>query len=555
MKRFLKKYLFIIGGIILFTGGALVSDAIKKFSAKDVQTAQKFISVNFSEMEADSMLDLLALHKENFDVMRTFPLSNSIPPAFIFNPIPIGKKIDLSKRFCVMSDYDSTILPADINELAYFSIGQLAHLIKTKKITSEKLTAFFLDRLKKHSPALNCVITYTDELALLQAKQADKEISAGIYRGVLHGIPYGIKDMFATKNYPTSFGTPPFRDQLINEDATVVKKLQDAGAVLIAKLSLGELAMDDIWFGGQTRNPWDTIKGSSGSSAGPAAAVAAGLVPFAIGSETWGSIVSPATACGVTGLRPTFGRVSRSGAMALSWTMDKIGPLCRNVEDCAMVLNAIAGIDPKDPVMIDVPFNYDPIIDLTKLKIGFFPDDFAKDTSINKPYNMASLEYLKNMGVELIPLKLPDLPVNDMSLLLECEVAAAFEELTLTNRDDEMVQQNKNRWPNYFRAAHFIPATEYIRANRLRYLLIQEMDRMMSRVDLCIAPSLAGDNLLITNLTGHPSIVIPNGFINESSPTSIVFIGQLYEEGKLLSVAKKYQDKTAFHLIHPPLFK
>lgn len=555
MKRFLKKYLFIIGGIILFTGGALVSDAIKKFSVKDVQTAQKFISVNFSEMEADSMLDLLALHKENFDAMRTFPLSNSIPPAFIFNPIPIGKKIDLSKRFCVMSDYDSTILPADINELAYFSIGQLAHLIKTKKITSEKLTAFFLDRLKKHSPALNCVITYTDELALLQAKQADKEISAGIYRGVLHGIPYGIKDMFATKNYPTSFGTPPFRDQLINEDATVVKKLQDAGAVLIAKLSLGELAMDDIWFGGQTRNPWDTSKGSSGSSAGPAAALAAGLVPFAIGSETWGSIVSPATVCGVTGLRPTFGRVSRSGAMALSWTMDKIGPLCRNVEDCAMVLNAIAGIDPKDPVMIDVPFNYDPIIDLTKLKIGFFPDDFAKDTSINKPYNMASLEYLKNMGVELIPLKLPDLPVNDMSLLLECEVAAAFDELTLTNRDDEMVQQNKNRWPNYFRAAHFIPATEYIRANRLRYLLIQEMDRMMSRVDLCIAPSLAGDNLLITNLTGHPSIVIPNGFINESSPTSIVFIGQLYEEGKLLSVAKKYQDKTAFHLIHPPLFK
>ncbi len=555
MKKIPKKLRLLIGAVLIFISGAFVNETIQKISVKDVQTAEKLISVNFSNTEADSMLDLLSTHQKNFEIMRTFNLSNDVPPAYLFNPIPSGKKIDIRKKFFLVSDYENTVMPINENELAYYSVGQLAQLIKTKKISSVKLTKFFLERLKRYSPSLNCVITYTDELAMLQAAEADKEISAGIYRGLLHGIPYGIKDMFATKNYPTTFGTPPYRDQLINEDATVVKKMQEAGAVLIAKLSLGELAMDDIWFGGQTRSPWDTTKGSSGSSAGPAASVAAGLVPFAIGSETWGSIVSPSTICGVSGLRPTFGRVSRAGAMALSWTMDKVGPLCRNAEDCAIVLHAINGVDSKDPMMINVPFNYDPAIDLHAMKIGFFGDDFEKDTTINKPFNNAALEYLKKMGAELIPLKLPDLPVNDMAILLECEVAAAFDELTLTNRDDEMVQQNKNRWPNYFRAAHFIPATEYIRANRLRYLLIQEMEKVMKQVDLCVAPSLAGDNLLISNLTGHPCVVIPNGFTDDKSPTSIVFIGQLYEEGKLLALAKKYQDQTGFHLKHPPSFK
>lgn len=314
------------------------------------------------------------------------------------------------------------------------------------------------------------------------------------------------------------------------------------------------MAQDDVWFGGLTRNPWDTSKGSSGSSAGPVSSVSAGLVPFAIGSETWGSIVSPSTVCGVTGLRPTYGRVSRFGAMALSWTMDKVGPLCRNVEDCAIVLNAIYGADEKDQTAYNIPFNYNNEIDIHGLKIGYFKSDFDKDTSINTPFNNAAVQKLRDMGAELVPLELPDIPVNDMSLLLLCEAASAFDELTLTNMDDMMVQQNKDRWPNVFRAAHFIPATEYIRANRLRFILIQKMEEIMHQVDICVAPSLAGDNLLVTNLTGHPSITLPNGFLDEKTPTSIVFIGQLFDEGKLLAIAKKYQDATGFHLKHPPGF-
>ena len=513
MKKLFSKFNLLFAGLTLFFLGAFVNEKINNISISDIQIAEKIIGIDFTEAEADSMLYLLSEHRLNFENMRKVEIPNSVPPAYVFNPIPVGKKINQSKELFVISNYKNTLVPENMNELAYYSIGQLDYLIQTKKISSVQLTQFFTDRLKKHAPQLNCVITFTDALAMQQAREADREISAGIYRGLLHGIPYGIKDMFSTKNYVTSFGTAPFRNQLINEDATVVKKLQDAGAILIAKLSLGELAMDDIWFGGMTRNPWDTDKGSSGSSAGPASSVSAGLVPFAIGSETWGSIVSPATVCGVSGLRPTFGRISRLGAMALSWTMDKIGPLCRNAEDCAIVLKAIAGKDELDPSTTDFPFNYNPNLDFGKLKIGYFINDFNKDTSINKAFNDAALAILKKMGVELIPIQFPDLPINDMALLLECEAAAAFDDLTLSNRDDQMLQQDKNRWPNYFRAAHFIPATEYIRANRLRFMLIQKMEEVMKQVDCCIAPSMAGDNLLATNLTGHPAVVIPNGFI------------------------------------------
>lgn len=554
MNSLRKKIPLLAVCILCFGLGAIVNQKINKIESRDVELAQKLIGIEFTQPEIDSMLSLLDDQKMNYDNMRKVNLPNSVPPAYNFNPVPLGKTFSEDQLPFETSDYGKTKLPADMNQLAFYSIGQLAELIRTKQITSVKLTGFFLERLKKYSPELHCVITFTDKLAMEQAENADKEIAKGKYRGLLHGIPYGIKDMFATKNYPTTFGTPPYKNQVINEDATVVKKLQDAGAVLIAKLSLGELAMDDVWFGGLTRNPWDTSKGSSGSSAGPASSVSAGLLPFAIGSETWGSIVSPSTVCGVTGLRPTFGRVSRYGAMALSWTMDKIGPLCRNAEDCAIVFNAIYGADGKDQAMIDKPFNYSPDINLNGIKIGYFKKDFDRDTSVNKPFNDAVFETLKKMGAVLVPLELPDLPVNDMSLLLMCEAASAFDELTLSNRDDEMVQQNKYRWPNFFRAAHFIPATEYVRANRLRYLLIQQMDDVMKQVDLCIAPSLAGDNLLVTNLTGHPSVVVPDGFLDEKTPASIVFIGQLFEEGKMLAIAKKYQDATGFHLKHPPGF-
>jgi Asp-tRNA(Asn)/Glu-tRNA(Gln) amidotransferase A subunit family amidase len=409
----------------------------------------------------------------------------------------------------------------------------------------------YLERLKKYGSKLECVITLTEELALQQAKRADAEIAAGKYRGLLHGIPYGAKDLLATKGYPTTWGAAPYKEQVINEDATVIKRLEEAGAVLVAKLTMGALAWGDVWYGGKTRNPWNLEQGSSGSSAGSASATSAGLVAFAIGTETWGSIVSPSTRCGVTGLRPTYGRVSRSGAMALSWSMDKIGPICRSVEDCAIVFNAIYGPDGKDQTLYDLPFNYETGVDISTLRIGYLKEAFEKDTT-NTAFNERALETLSLMGIKLIPLELPQLPVYDISFILSAESAAAFDELTRSNRDDLLVRQIKNAWPNVFRQSRFIPAVEYINANRIRYLMIQEMAKIMERIDVYVTPSF-GENLLLTNLTGHPCVVVPNGFNEKGSPVSISFIGKLFGEAEALALAKKYQDATGFHLKHPAL--
>jgi Asp-tRNA(Asn)/Glu-tRNA(Gln) amidotransferase A subunit family amidase len=410
----------------------------------------------------------------------------------------------------------------------------------------------YLARLKKYGPMLECVITLTESLALAQARRADREIAAGKYRGLLHGIPYGAKDLFATRGAKTTWGSVPFKDQYIDEDATVIQRLERAGAVLVAKLTLGELAWGDVWFGGKTRNPWNLEQGSSGSSAGSAAATAAGLVGFSIGTETWGSIVSPSNRCGTTGLRPTYGRVSRAGAMALSWTMDKIGPICRTVEDCAIVLNAIYGPDGKDPSVYDVSFSYSPRINLTKLKVGYLKADFDS-ARFNKEQNDLSLSQLRAMGVKLIPIELPKLPIRQLSFILSAEAAAAFDELTRSGKDDLLVRQIRNAWPNVFRASRFVPAVEYIQANRIRFLLVQEMAKLFDTVDLYVAPSLEGNNLLLTNLTGHPCVVVPNGFNKEGTPTSITFIGKLFDEGTLLAFAKAYQEATGFHRKHPTL--
>jgi len=410
----------------------------------------------------------------------------------------------------------------------------------------------YLKRLKKYGPVLQCVITLTEDLAMKQAKQADEDIASGKYRGLLHGIPYGAKDLLAVKGYKTTWGATPYKDQMIDVDATVIKKLEEAGAVLVAKLTMGALAWGDVWFGGKTRNPWDTTKGSSGSSAGSASAVSAGLVPFAIGTETWGSIVSPSTICGVTGLRPTYGRVSRYGAMALSWSMDKIGPICRNAEDCAIVFNAIYGLDSKDQTLFDIPFNYNPEINLKRLRIGYLKNDLEKDSAFKKQDSL-TIETFKKLGAKLIPIELPKIPVNDISFILSSEAAAAFDELTRSNRDDLLVRQIKNAWPNVFRTHRFVPAVEYINANRVRFQLIQEMAKLMKEVDLYIAPSWEGDNLLLTNLSGHPCVVVPNGFSEDGTPTSITFIGNLFDEGKIIAVAKAFQNATDFHLKHPSL--
>lgn len=384
-----------------------------------------------------------------------------------------------------------------------------------------------------------------------QAKQADAEIKAGKYRGVLHGIPYGVKDLLSVKGYKTTWGSVPYQNQVIDTDATVVKRLEAAGAVLLAKLSLGELAMGDVWFGGTTKNPWNITRGSSGSSAGSASAVSAGCLPFAIGSETLGSIVSPSTECGTTGLRPTFGRISKTGAMALSWSMDKLGPITRSVEDCAIVFQAIQGIDEKDRSTIAAPFNYDGRKTMKGLKIGYLAKDFKRRYA-NRANDSLTLAKLKDLGAELVPIELPDLPYNAITIVLSAECGAAFQELVITGKDDLMVRQGKNAWPNTFRAAQFIPAAAYINANRARSILIEQLNQKLKGIDLYISPAF-GPNLTATNLSGHPALVLPNGFNSRGLPTSITFMGQLFGEGKLLQAAQAYQQATDFHLKRPSM--
>lgn len=514
--------------------------------------AQKMIGLDFNEAKRDSMLENLANQLENYGRLRAVTLPNSIPPAILFNPIPVGFEFEKVQKPFKRSDPGIVKMPKTPEELAFYSVEQLSELIRTRKITSEKLTAMYLERLKKFGPKLECVITLTEELAMKQAKQADREIAKGKYRGPLHGIPYGAKDLLAVKGYRTTWGSVPFKDQVIDEDATVIKRLEAAGAVLVAKFTMGELAMGDVWFGGRTRNPWNTKEGSSGSSAGSASATAAGLVGFAIGTETHGSIVSPSTVCGTTGLRPTYGRVSRTGAMALSWSMDKIGPICRSVEDCALVFNSIYGPDGIDQTLYNAPFNYDPKINWKKLRIGYLRTEFDS-VRFNKSISDSVLAVLTSLGAKLTPIELPKIPVRPLSIILNAEAAAAFDELTRNSKDDLMVRQDQGAWPNSFRSSRFIPAVEYIEANRVRYMVIQEMQKIMKDIDVYVAPSFAGSNLRLTNLTGHPCVVLPDGFTKEGTPTSISFIGQLFGEAKLLAVAKAYQDATDFHLKHPKL--
>ena len=570
MKKYFHKFLpMALLALASFSLGAIVIafNSNKPITAEIVTNAEKIFGIKFSEAQRDSMLDMLNDRLQSYQAIRKISLDNSIPPAILFNPIPEGFKPPEGKSSFKISNYSNTKMSAGLsadlsadkaglNELAYYTVGQLGYLIRTKQVTSVQLTKFFIDRLKKYGPELHCVITLTEDLAMKEAKQADKEIAEGKYRSPLMGIPYGVKDLLATKGYKTTWGAMPYKDQMIDEDATVIKKLKAAGAVLVAKLSMGALAMDDVWFGGLTRNPWDTTQGSSGSSAGPGAAVSAGLVPFAIGTETWGSIVSPSTRCGDTGLRPTYGRVSRHGAMALSWSMDKIGPMARDVEDCAIVFNAIYGPDGVDQTLYNFPFQYSPKINLKGMRIGYLVDGFNHKYSF-KTNDSLTIEEMKKLGAVLVPIKLPDLPVNDISFILDAECGAAFDELTRSHRDSLLVMQTKGSWPNIFRASHFIPAVEYVNANRVRYLLIQEMEKMFdeNKIDVYLAPSDEGDNSLVTNLTGHPLVVVPNGFHNWMHPTSITFVGRLFDEGKILEVAKAYQDATGFQLKHPPMFK
>lgn len=528
----------------------------KEINKNNLKYAEKLAGLEYSNMERDSLLDGLNVALEDYENNRKIQLENSISPKIFFDPRPINYKNNEKQ---VEIDWNIPInieLPENRNDLAYYSISKLASLVQQKKISSVELTKFFISRLKKYRDTLECVVTITEELALKQAQKADEEIAKGIYRGPLHGIPYGVKDLFAVAGYKTTWGAAPFKDQNIEYTAEVVKKLEEAGGILVAKLTLGALAMGDGWYDGVTKNPWDLNQGSSGSSAGSASATAAGLVPFAIGTETWGSIVSPSTRCGVTGLRPTFGRVSRDGAMALSWTMDKIGPIGRSANDCALVFDAIRGKDEKDQTTTDYPFNYYQNINLNDLKVGYLKDLFNREDYRGKQNDSISIEVLKSLGVNFKEVSLPtDIEVYSLAIILEAEAGAVFDELTRSNKDDELVAQHEHAWPNIFRKSRFIPAVEYIQANRIRSILIEDFNKLIKDYDVIVCPTYGGGQLLMTNLTGHPCVVVPNGFDDKNHPTSISFIGNLYDEATILAFAKKYQENTDFEELHPDLFK
>jgi Asp-tRNA(Asn)/Glu-tRNA(Gln) amidotransferase A subunit family amidase len=528
-----------------------------------IASAEEVAGIHFDAAERELMLDGLKQQEQRIEALHKVALPNSVSPAIVFDPLPPGKKISPeARRPMVRSKVASRAVPAD-DELAFLPVTELSELVRRKRVTSVALTQMYLARLKKYDPVLKCVISLTEDRALRQAHAADAEIARGNYRGPLHGIPWGAKDLLSVRGYKTTWGAGPFKDQVIDVDATVVQRLDAAGAVLVAKLALGELAQGDIWFGATTKNPWKVDQGSSGSSAGPASATAAGLVGFAIGSETLGSISSPSTRCGATGLRPTFGRVPRTGAMALSWTMDKLGPLCRSVEDCAIVLDAIYGPDGQDNSVIPAGYHWNAELSPRQLRVGYVksafdtpqtdPADAKRTMHATKQFDDAALAVFKRLGINLIPVDLPDVPYDAMRIILTAEAAAAFDDLTRSNRDNELVQQGKFDWPNTFRMSRFIPAVDYVNANRLRSVAIQKWDDLMRTVDVIVTPTGAANlsQLVATNLTGHPAVIVPNGFRDDGTPVSLTFLGGLFEEAKMLAVARAYQEATGFHLKHP----
>lgn len=533
----------------------------------DLNAAAAVAGLTFTDEQEAMMLDAVERRLKSYEELHALDLPNSLAPAVEFNPVLPGMKFETEHRPMRMSRTAEIAAPRNIEDVAFYSVRDLAELVRRKKVSSYDLTQMYLARLKRYDPLLHFVITLTEDRALAQAKEADRDLAAGHYRGPLHGIPWGAKDLLAVKGYRTTWGAGGFEDQKIDEDATVVKRLDAAGAVLVAKLTLGALAMGDKWFGGMTRNPWKPDQGSSGSSAGPASATAAGCIGFAIGSETLGSIASPCTRCGATGLRPTFGRVPRTGAMALSWSMDKLGPICRSVEDCALVLNAIYGPDGGDRTVHDYPFNWDADLGIRKLRIGYLKEDFEhkpdpeekekpEDTARRleaKQFDDAALDVLRTkLRIDLIPVELPKLPWGAMRPILTSEAAAAFDDLTRSGRDKLLTEQGPNDWPNAFRAARLVPAVEYVNGNRARMLAMQQMADLFKKVDVIAAPTFS-TQLVVTNLTGHPALILPSGFRPDGTPVSITFLGNLFGEGQLLAVARSYEKATDFHTKHPEL--
>jgi Asp-tRNA(Asn)/Glu-tRNA(Gln) amidotransferase A subunit family amidase len=526
--------------------------------------AEKLIGIELTDAQEAMALSGVNRNLDAYETVRKIDIPLDTEPAIAFHPTRAKKELYTAKTKFRFGKVEP--LPfKTVDELAFATVPQLAELIRTRKVSSTELTQMYLARLKRYGPRLNCIVTLTDELALKQAAAADAEIKRGKYRGPLHGIPWGAKDLFATKGIKTTWGAEPYRDQMIDYDSTVVERLNEAGAVLVAKLSMGALAQGPRWFGGVTRNPWqpdEAQTGSSGSSAGPAAATAAGLVGFSIGTETLGSIVSPSSRCGVTGLRPTYGRVSRYGAMGLSWTMDKIGPMCRGVEDCAAALHAIYGPDGKDITVGDAPFNWNPDANISTLRIGYLKTEFEPPASTTaneqqraqaeqrRAVYKTALEVLEKAGAKLVPIELPKFSAGSLRYILSAEAATAFDDITRDGRVNQLSGQSPNDWPNTFRTSRFIPAVEYLRAQRARTLLMHEMEKLMSQWDVFVSPAPGSASLLVTNLTGHPAVVLPCGFVNDL-PVAIMFTGGVYDEVSPLRVALSYERATKWHTMHP----
>lgn len=516
----------------------------------DLDIAARVLGLEFSEAEREQMRERVIERLEELERVRNFAVRWDTPMALGFSPLMPGMEPRNADFEASAISLPEVTRPADLNELAFADIATLAALIKSRQVSCVELAELFLGRLEDHDESLNCVVSLTRERAVESARALDAELERGEWRGLLHGIPYGAKDLLAARGAPTTWGAKPFEAQVQDLDATVITKLEEAGCVLVAKLSLGALAMGDEWFRGRTNNPWNPTRGSSGSSAGPAAATAAGLVPFAIGSETLGSIISPSMRCGNSSLRPTFGRVGRGGAMPLSWSMDKLGPMGRSAADMAIVFDVLHGADDVDLDAVTRPFELSGAVDVTGWRVGYLSEQREDNASY-----ATNLEELESLGVELVAIELPEYPVWDMMLILMAEAAAAFDELTRDGRDDQLVQQGDQAWPNLFRAARLIPAVEYVRANRLRAQLCREMHGLLADVELYVHPPFGSDSLGITNLTGHPCFIAPSSEPKrERQPETVCFTGQLYGEARLLALVQAWQAATDYEEARPPGF-
>lgn len=519
-----------------------------KLARDELAVAAKVLGLEFDDTELELARRGASENLESYERLRARALDNALAPAFVFRARIPGIGAPKPWPAALARPRPEVRRPANLDELAFADLATLSELVRTAQVRPSELVELSLARLERLDPTLHCVVTLCAERARARARELDRELAEGKWRGPLHGLPWGAKDLFATKGIRTTWGAPPYESQVLDYDAAVVEKLDQAGAVLVAKLSLGELAMGDTWFGGLTRNPWDVSTGSSGSSAGPAAATSAGCVAFAIGTETCGSIVSPSATCGVTGFRPTFGRVSRHGAMALSWTMDKIGPIARSVGDCALVFDALRGADERDESSVDAPFVDLGLVDVRGWRVGYVPSDFGE-----RPLESPRLVELAALGCELVPIELPQYPLFDLFVILTSEASAAFDELTDSGADAKLVQQDENAWPNTFRVARFVPAADYLRASRLRRSLMLDVATLFERVDVLVHPSLSGKWLVLENLTGHPSVAVPTELGPDGKPGSIAFTAAVFDDTRALALAEAWQHSTGFHRVHPPL--